>query len=93
MKVPPISLLIGIPVPSLIGGVGAGPTLGVRGAGALPVLRLYVPVLIFGAGSVAQTASGLSASAQSSLLGRLLVPWAPAPPCASGAAKGWRRGT
>ena len=50
-----LSLLIGTPVLSLIGAVGAALTLGVRGGAALTsllVLPLYVPVLIFGAGAV-----------------------------------------
>lgn len=80
-----LSLLIGTPVLSLIGSVGAGLTLGVRGGGvllALLVLPLYVPVLIFGTGSVGAALSGLGAGAQLSLLGALLAiscvvaPWA-----------------
>jgi heme exporter protein B len=48
------SLLLGTPILSLIGAIGAALTLGVRGGGvliALLVLPLYVPVLIFGAGA------------------------------------------
>ncbi len=47
------SLLIGTPILSLLGGIGAALTLGTRGGGsllALLILPLYVPVLIFGAG-------------------------------------------
>ncbi|TMH22256.1 MAG: heme exporter protein CcmB, partial [Betaproteobacteria bacterium] len=50
------SLLLGTPVLSLIGAIGAALTLGLRGGGvliSLLVLPLYVPVLILGAGSVA----------------------------------------
>ena len=50
-----LSLLLGTPVLSLIGAIGAALTLGVRGGGSLLsllVLPLYVPVLILGAGSV-----------------------------------------
>ncbi len=81
------SLLLGTPTLSLIGAVGAALTLGVRGGGALLsllVLPLYVPVLIFGAGAVEATASGLGATAHLSLLGALLLvalvfaPWATA---------------
>ncbi len=46
-----VSLLIGTPVLSLVGAIGAALTLGARGGGALLallVLPLYVPVLIFG---------------------------------------------
>ncbi|MRW94886.1 heme exporter protein CcmB [Duganella sp. FT80W] len=48
------SLLLGTPILSLIGAIGAALTLGVRGGGvliALLVLPLYIPVLIFGAGA------------------------------------------
>jgi heme exporter protein B len=50
-----ISLLLGTPVLSLIGAIGAALTLGLRGGGvliAVLILPLYVPVLIFGAGAV-----------------------------------------
>lgn len=70
------SLLLGTPVLSMIGAVGAALTLGVRGGGvlvALLVLPLYIPVLIFGAGAVVASASGLSAQAGLSLVGAMLV--------------------
>jgi len=81
------SLLIGTPVLSLIGSIGAALTLGVRGGGVLVsllVLPLYIPVLIFGAGAVAAEASGLGSSAHLLLLGGVLAgaaalaPWATA---------------
>lgn len=81
------SLLLGTPVLSLLGAVGAALTLGVRGAGgliALLVLPLYVPALIFGAGAVASAANGMDVGAQLSLLGAMLLlalvlaPWATA---------------
>ena len=65
------ALLIGTPILSLLGAVGAALTLGLRGGGsllALLVLPLYVPVLIFGAGSVDAVRAGLSASPHLSLL-------------------------
>lgn len=80
-----ISLAIGTPVLSLIGAIGASLTLGLRGGGvlvALLVLPLYVPVLIFGAGSVDAVAAGLGAASHLSLLAAVLVlagffaPWA-----------------
>ena len=80
------SLLLGTPVLSLIGAVGAALTLGLRGGGALLallVLPLYVPVLIFGAGAV-EASTGLGATAHLSLLGAFLLvalvfaPWATA---------------
>ena len=50
-----ISLLLGSPILSLIGSVGAALTVGLRRGGvliSLLVLPLYVPVLIFGVGAV-----------------------------------------
>lgn len=80
-----LSLLLGTPVLSLIGAIGAALTLGLRGGGvllSLLVLPLYVPVLILGAGSVEMAAAGRPALAQLELLGAMLVvsaafaPWA-----------------
>jgi heme exporter protein B len=65
-------LLLGTPILSLLGAVGAALTLGLRGGGsllALLVLPLYVPVLIFGAGAVDAVRAGLGAGANLSLLG------------------------
>jgi len=82
-----VSLLLGTPVLSLIGAIGAALTLGLRGGGVLVsllVLPLYIPVLIFGAGAVEASSAGLSASAHLSLLGAFLLaslvlsPWAAA---------------
>jgi len=79
------SLLLGTPVLSFIGAIGAALTLGLRGGGvllALLVLPLYVPVLILGAGALEAAASGLGVQAYFLLLGALLVlagafaPWA-----------------
>src|SRR5437016_275857 len=79
-----LSLLLGTPVLSLIGAIGAALTLGLRGGVLLSllVLPLYVPVLIMGAGSVDMAAAGLAADGQLLLLAALLVvaaafaPWA-----------------
>lgn len=80
-----LSLLLGTPVLSLIGAIGAALTLGLRGGGillSLLVLPLYVPVLIMGAGAVEMAAAGLAPDGQLLLLGALLVvsaafaPWA-----------------
>ena len=82
-----LSLLLGTPTLSLIGSIGAALTLGVRGSGmlvALLVLPLFIPVLIFGAGAVSSTVSGIGAEANLSLLGACLMaaiplaPWAAA---------------
>jgi heme exporter protein B len=80
-------LLLGTPILSLIGAIGAALTLGVRGGGVLVsllVLPLYIPVLIFGSGAVDATVTGLGAEAHFSLLGAGLLlalvfaPWATA---------------
>jgi heme exporter protein B len=80
-----VSLLIGTPILSLIGSIGAALTLGLRGGGvliALLILPLYVPVLIFGAGAVDASITGMSPQANLYLLGAFLVlslvftPWA-----------------
>ena len=71
-----LTLLIGTPVLSLIGAVGAGLTLGVRGGGvllSLLILPLYIPVLIFGAGAVESAQAGLGVEGHFSLLGAFLV--------------------
>ena len=82
-----ISLLLGTPVLSLIGSIGAALTLGLRSANvlvALLVLSLYIPVLIFGAGAIEATVSGAGAQPYLLLLGATLVlaltfaPWATA---------------
>ena len=82
-----LSLLLGTPVLSLVGGIGAALTLGVRGAGvllALLVLPLYVPVLVMGAGAVEMASAGLGGQGQLLILGAMLVvaaafaPWATA---------------
>ena len=71
-----LSLLLGTPILSLIGAIGAALTLGLRSSGsliALLILPLFAPVLIFGAGAVDAVQSGLSASANLSLLGAGLL--------------------
>ena len=70
------SLMLGTPVLSMIGAIGAALTLGVRGGSillALLVLPLYIPVLIFGAGAVEQAMVGIDVSANLSLLGAILL--------------------
>ena len=70
------TLLIGTPILSLLGAVGAALTLGLRSGAALVfllVLPLTIPTLIFSAGAVGAIDSGLSARAHFSLLGALLI--------------------
>ena len=82
-----LTLLLGTPVLSLVGAIGAALTVGVRGAGvliSLIVLPLTIPVLIFGAGAVDASNAGMGVGGHLSLLGALLVaslvlaPWATA---------------
>ena len=66
------SLALGTPLLSLIGAVVVALTVGMRRSGmllALLALPLYVPVLIFGAGSVMAAAQGLPISGALLLLG------------------------
>ncbi|MDH4151017.1 MAG: heme exporter protein CcmB [Betaproteobacteria bacterium] len=80
-----LSLLLGTPILTLIGAIGAALTLGLRGGGmllALLVLPLYIPVLILGAGAVDAASAGLGADAHLLLLAAQLIltgtfaPWA-----------------
>ncbi|MES9882572.1 MAG: heme exporter protein CcmB [Sedimenticola sp.] len=84
-----VTLLMGTPALSLIGGIGAALTLGLRGGGVLVsllVLPLYIPVLIFGAGAVEATASGLGGAGHIYMLGAILVMSLVLAPVASAAA-------
>ncbi len=80
-----ISLLLGTPLLSLIGAIGAALTLGVRGGGvllSLLVLPLFIPALVFGAGAVEAHSAGLGVRGHLSVLGAMLAiavffaPWA-----------------
>ena len=85
------ALLLGTPILSLLGAIGAALTLGLRTGGsllALLVLPLYVPVLIFGAGAVDSVRAGLGATANLSLLAAgLLVAVVGAPFAAAAAVR------
>jgi heme exporter protein B len=70
------SLALGTPLLSLLGAVVAALTVGMRRSGilvALLALPLYVPVLVFGAGSVVASAQGLDPVGALLLLGAGLV--------------------
>jgi heme exporter protein B len=80
-----LTLLIGTPVLSLLGAIGAALTLGVRGGGVLQsllLLPLTVPVLVFGTGAVDAHLRGLGGQAHVSVMLALLLvsaafsPWA-----------------
>lgn len=71
-----LGLILGTPVLSMIGAVGAALTLGLRGGGVLVsllVLPLCIPVLIFGAGAVEAVASGMDYTSHLLLLAAILV--------------------
>ena len=79
------SLLLGTPVLSLVGAVGAALTLGLRSGSVLTsllVLPLFIPVLIFGAGAPGAVATALSPTAYFlitaalSLFALAIAPWA-----------------
>jgi len=70
------TLLLGMPILSLIGSIGTALTLGLRRGSvllSLLVLPLYVPVLVFGATAVDAAGVGLDVSGHISLLAALLV--------------------
>jgi heme exporter protein B len=80
-----LSLLLGTPVLSLIGSIGAALTLGARRGGvlvALLVLPLAIPLLIFGAATVDAAIAGEDTAPQLTILAGFLIgslalaPWA-----------------
>ncbi len=82
-----LTILLGTPVLSLIGAIGVALTVGLRKGGiilSLLVLPLYVPVLIFAASAVENSAQGLDITAQIYMLLAFLFlslslsPWATA---------------
>ena len=82
-------LLLGTPILSLLGALGAALTLGLRSGGMLLiliVLPLATPALIFGAGAVGTVEAGMSAAGHFSLLGALLISTALGVPVAIAAA-------
>ena len=71
-----LGLLLGTPILSMLGAIGAALTLGLRGGGvllSLLVLPLCIPVLIFGTGAVEAVASGVSVVSNLSLIAALLM--------------------
>ncbi|PKM31552.1 MAG: heme exporter protein CcmB [Gammaproteobacteria bacterium HGW-Gammaproteobacteria-11] len=71
-----LSLLLGTPVLSLLGAVGAALTVGLKGGGvllALLILPLYIPVLILGTGAVEAAMQGLPIAGYALWLGCLSV--------------------
>ena len=81
------AMLLGTPVLSLVGAIGAALTVSLRRGGvliSLLVLPLFIPVLIFGVGAVDASVYGLAARPQLMVLGAMLLaalalcPWAAA---------------
>jgi heme exporter protein B len=71
-----ISLLLGTPVLSLLGSIGAGLTVGLRKGGMLMpllILPLYIPVLIFAASAVQSGVDGNSYSGHLAFIGAYLA--------------------
>ncbi len=69
-------LLLGTPILSMIGAIGAALTLGLRGGGVLVsllVLPLCIPVLIFGAGAVEAVDAGMTIVPHVALLGAIFL--------------------
>lgn len=69
------SLLLGTAVLSLIGGIGAALTVGLKRGGmliSLLILPLYMPVLIFGSASVQAAVNGSPAGPYLAILGAML---------------------
>ena len=83
------TLLLGTPILSLLGGLGAALTLGLRSGAVLLILiilPLCVPAIIFGTGAVSAVEAGLSPGGHYSLLGALLIASALGVPPATAAA-------
>ncbi|MFZ6872667.1 heme exporter protein CcmB [Undibacterium sp. Di27W] len=81
-----LSLLLGTPVLSLIGAMGAALTLGVRGSAvllSLLVLPLTIPVLVFGSGALVAHGAGMDTTAYWYVLAGMLTALAVVSPVAS----------
>jgi len=84
-----VAMLLGTPVLSLLGAIGAALTVGLRRGGvliSLLVLPLFIPVLILGVGAVDAAVYGLTAKPHLMMLGGLLVASLPLAPWAAAAA-------
>jgi heme exporter protein B len=70
------TLLLGTPLLSFIGAIGAGLTVGLQKGGilmSLLVLPLYIPVLIFATSAIDTSSMSLDYSGQLAILGAMLV--------------------
>ena len=83
------AMLLGTPVLSLVGAIGAALTVSLRRGGvliSLLVLPLYIPVLVFGVGAVDAAVYGLAARPHLLVLGGMLLAALPLCPWAAAAA-------
>ena len=83
------AMLLGTPLLSLLGAIGAALTMSLRRGGvliSLLVLPLYIPVLIFGVGAIDAAVYGLAVMPHLMVLGGLLLAALPLAPWASAAA-------
>ena len=83
------AMLLGTPVLSLVGAIGAALTVSLRSGGvliSLLVLPLFIPVLIFGVGAVDAAVYGLAARPHLMVLGAMLLAALPLCPWAAAAA-------
>ncbi|CAA7622967.1 MULTISPECIES: heme exporter protein CcmB [Magnetospirillum] len=84
-----LTMLIGTPILSLVGAIGAALVLGARRGGvllSLLILPLYVPVLIFGVGAIDAAVQARSAEPHLLILAGLLAAALPLAPWAAAAA-------
>jgi heme exporter protein B len=84
-----VGMMLGTPILSLIGAIGAALTLGARRGGvllSLLILPLYIPVLIFGVGAIEARITGLDPWPHLLLLVAMLLAAIPLAPVATAAA-------
>lgn len=84
-----LSLLLGTPTLSLVGAIGAALTVGLRRTGVLMtllILPLYIPVLIFGTGSVIAAVNGMAVAGHLAIMGAMFMTALVLAPLAAGAA-------
>ena len=84
-----ITLLIGTPILSLVGSIGAALTLGARRGGvliSLLILPLYIQVLIFGAGAIDAALTSGTPQPNLLMLAAILLAALPLAPVAGAAA-------
>lgn len=71
-----LTLLLGTPVLSLLGAIGAALTVGIRNPGLLlPILimPLYIPILIFGTGTIMSANAGLPVDGYFAIMGAFIL--------------------